>query len=78
MSGGSCSPVGVTFRDTPENASRWKRWYRLLLIDQWVVFFCGAMLGMLLPTILMAHIVATSRGKAHDGERADVRGRETR
>ena len=55
--------VGVTFRDTPENASRWKRWYRLLLIDQWVVFFCGAMLGMLLPTILMAHIVATTGEK---------------
>jgi len=52
--------VGVTFRDTPENGSKWKRWYRLLLLDQWVVFFCGAMLGMLLPTILMAHIVATT------------------
>ncbi len=52
--------IGVTFRDTPENASRWKRWYRLLLVDQWVVFFCGAMLGMLLPTILMVHIVATT------------------
>ena len=53
-------PVGVTFRDTPENAARWKRWIRLLHIDQWLVFFCGAMLGMLLPTILMAHIVATT------------------
>jgi hypothetical protein len=53
-------PVGVTFHDTPENATRWRRWYRLLLIDQWGVFFIGAMLGMLLPTILMAHIVATS------------------
>ena len=60
-------PVGVTFRDTPENASRWKRWYRLLLIDQWLVFFCGAMLGMLLPTILMAHIVATSGEKPTTG-----------
>ncbi|WP_102143607.1 Nramp family divalent metal transporter [Mycobacterium hubeiense] len=53
-------PVGVTFPDTPENGSRWKRWYRLLLVDQWVVFFGGAMIGMLLPTILMAHVVATS------------------
>lgn len=53
-------PVGVTFRDTPANATRWKRWYRLLIIDQWAVFFGGAMLGMLLPTILMAHVVATS------------------
>jgi hypothetical protein len=56
-------PVGVTFRETPENASRWRRWYRLLLVDMWVVFFTGAMLGMLLPTILMAHVVATSGEK---------------
>ena len=25
-------PVGVTFRDTPENASRWKRWYGLAVL----------------------------------------------
>jgi hypothetical protein len=52
--------VGVTFPDTPENETRWKRWYRLLMIDLWVVFFGGAMIGMLLPTILMAHVVNTS------------------
>lgn len=52
--------VGVTFPDTPENETRWKRWYRLLMIDLWVVFFGGAMIGMLLPTILMAHVVSTS------------------
>ncbi|HEV2778165.1 MAG TPA: Nramp family divalent metal transporter [Actinophytocola sp.] len=60
-------PVGVTFRDTPENTSRWQRWYRLLVIDQWVVFFIGAMIGMLLPTILMAHVVATSGEKPTTG-----------
>ncbi len=53
-------PVGVTFLDTDENASRWRRWYRLLMIDLWVVFFGGAMLGMLLPTVLMSHVVKTS------------------
>jgi hypothetical protein len=52
--------VGVTFPDTPENAGRWRRWYRLLLVDMWGVFFIGAMLGMLLPTILMAHAVNIS------------------
>jgi hypothetical protein len=56
-------PVGVTFRDTPENASRWRRWYRLLLIDLWLVFFGGAMIGMLLPTMLMAHVVDTTGEK---------------
>lgn len=56
-------PVGVTFPDTPENASRWRRWYRLLLVDLWLVFFGGAMVGILLPTILMAHIVSTTGEK---------------
>ena len=32
----------------------------MLLADQWGVFFIGAMLGMLLPTILMAHVVELS------------------
>jgi len=52
--------VGVTFPDTPANAARWRRWYRLLLTDMWGIFFVGAMLGMLLPTILMAHAVEVS------------------
>jgi hypothetical protein len=52
--------VGVTFPDTPENQSRWRRWYKLLMVDLWLVFFGGAMLGMLLPTILMSHVVSTT------------------
>jgi len=51
---------GVTFPEDPANAARWRRWYRLLMIDMWGVFFIGAMLGMLLPTILMAHAVQVS------------------
>jgi hypothetical protein len=53
-------PNGVTFPDDPANRRRWRRWYRLLLTDMWGVFFVGAMLGMLLPTILMAHAVDLS------------------
>jgi hypothetical protein len=49
--------TGVTFPDDAANAARWRRWYRLLLTDMWAIFFVGAMLGMLLPTILMAHAV---------------------
>ena len=49
--------VGVTFPDDRRNASLWRRWFRLLLVDMWGVFFVGAMLGMLLPTILMRHAV---------------------
>jgi hypothetical protein len=52
--------VGATFTDDPANVSRWKRWYRFLLVDMWGIFFIGAMLGMLLPTILMAHAVEKS------------------
>lgn len=51
---------GVTFPDDEVNTARWKRWYRLLLTDMWGVFFIGAMLGMLLPTILMARAVELS------------------
>jgi hypothetical protein len=58
--GGGLKPVGSTFPDDPANAARWRRWYRLLLTDMWGVFFVGAMLGMLLPTILMARAVEIS------------------
>ncbi|GLW10950.1 hypothetical protein Misp01_60780 [Microtetraspora sp. NBRC 13810] len=51
---------GVTFPDDERNAGMWKRWYRLLLVDMWGVFFVGAMLGMLLPTILMNRAVELS------------------
>jgi hypothetical protein len=52
--------VGVTFPGDEKNATLWRRWYRLLLVDMWGVFFVGAMLGMLLPTVLMAQAVAVS------------------
>jgi hypothetical protein len=53
-------PVGVTFREDERNGALWRRWFRLLLVDMWGVFFIGAMLGMLLPTILMARAVELS------------------
>jgi hypothetical protein len=53
-------PNGVTFPDDEKNTRLWKRWYRFLLLDMWGVFFIGAMLGMLLPTILMSHLVDVS------------------
>ncbi|HCT77122.1 MAG TPA: hypothetical protein DGG94_10590 [Micromonosporaceae bacterium] len=61
--GHSLRDNGVTFTDNKANADRWRRWYRLLLADQWGIFFIGAMLGMLLPTILMAHAVELSGAK---------------
>jgi Ninjurin len=52
--------VGVTFPNDERNAALWRRWFKLLAIDQWGVFFIGAMLGMLLPTILMRRAVELS------------------
>jgi hypothetical protein len=60
-------PSGITFSDDAANAARWRRWYRLLLTDMWAVFFVGAILGMLLPTILMAHAVDVSGEKPTTG-----------
>jgi hypothetical protein len=52
--------TGLTFPDDDRNASLWKRWHRLLLTDMWGIFFTGAILGMLLPTLLMRHLVLLS------------------
>jgi hypothetical protein len=51
---------GVTFPDNDLNRGLWRRWYRLLMVDMWGVFFVGAILGMLLPTLLMAQAVQLS------------------
>jgi hypothetical protein len=60
-------PVGTTFRETPENASRWRRWYRFLILDMWVVFFPGALIGIFLPGILVRHL-ADETGTAPTAE----------
>ncbi len=57
--GGKQNPMlatGVTFPENEKNASLWKRWFRLLLADQWIVFFTGAILGMMLPAILVSYL----------------------
>ena len=65
--------VGVTFPDDERNTALWRRWYRLLMVDMWGVFFVGAMLGMLLPTVLMSHAVALSGQQPTAADGADVR-----
>ena len=52
--------VGMTFPDDERNAALWQRWMRYLRIDMWVVFFGGAILGMLLPTMLTRQLVLLS------------------
>ncbi len=39
------------------NVARWKGWWKLLHIDQWGVFYVGAMVGMLLPGILYVAVL---------------------
>ncbi|HYY47235.1 MAG TPA: Nramp family divalent metal transporter [Thermoplasmata archaeon] len=53
-------PSGLTFPETPKNIGLWKRWWRYLLIDQWGVFFVGAVFGMMLPTMIVYQLVQTS------------------
>jgi hypothetical protein len=43
---------GFVFRPEAEAMLRWRGWWRIVRADQWGVFFCGAILGMLLPAIL--------------------------
>jgi hypothetical protein len=45
--------VGVTFEEDEENERLWHRWMHFLRIDMWGVFFIGALLGMLLPVLLV-------------------------
>jgi hypothetical protein len=49
-------PSGVTFPESEQNSRVWRRWFRFLLIDQWVVFFLGAMIGMFIPSVLVVSL----------------------
>jgi len=44
--------TGSVFPVTPENLANWRKWWRVVQVDQWGVFFIGALLGMGLPAIL--------------------------
>ena len=48
--------AGKIFPEDEKNAALWKRWFRYLVIDQWSVFFFGAILGMLLPCLLVSYL----------------------
>jgi len=52
-------PSGITFRESDANSRTWRRWFRFLLIDQWAVFFTGAMIGMFVPGILAVALAMT-------------------
>ncbi len=53
--------AGSVFPITPENLLRWREWWRVVAIDQWCVFFIGALLGMGLPAILYTIFIEAGR-----------------
>jgi hypothetical protein len=44
--------TGFTFAPSAEAMERWRGWWRVVAVDQWGVFFAGAILGMVLPALL--------------------------
>ncbi len=50
------NPVGSTFPETPENTARWRRWWRFLTLEMWIVFVPGAVIGIFMPAILVSHL----------------------
>jgi hypothetical protein len=53
----SLAHTGATFKPDAESMTRWKNWWRIVYVDQWGVYFTGAMLGMLLPALLYVTFV---------------------
>ena len=43
---------GSVFEPNEESLRRWRGWWRIIRVDQWGVFFVGAILGMALPALL--------------------------
>lgn len=56
----SVRSCGYTFPDDAENTACWRRWYRLLRLDIYGLFLPGALVGMLLPTILVRQLAVDS------------------
>ena len=64
---------GFVFEPTDEALARWRGWWRIVRADQWVVYFVGALLGMLLPSVLYVSFLeggSDIRGLAIAGELA--------
>jgi hypothetical protein len=60
MVGGQRTQVadtGFIFEPDAANQRRWRGWWRIVRMDQWGIFFSGALLGMLLPALLYVTFV---------------------
>jgi hypothetical protein len=59
--GGEASHLAATgfiFEPDTANLGRWRGWWRIVRVDQWGIFFVGALLGMMLPALLYVTFVA--------------------
>jgi len=50
--------TGFMFDPDAPNLARWRGWWRIVRVDQWGIFFVGALLGMMLPALLYVTFVA--------------------
>jgi hypothetical protein len=53
----SLAHTGCTFEPNLDALQRWKGWWRIIRVDQWGVYFTGAILGMALPALLYVTFV---------------------
>ncbi len=51
--------TGFIFEANGANLARWRGWWRIVRVDQWGIFFVGALLGMMLPALLYVTFVAS-------------------
>ncbi|HEX6637784.1 MAG TPA: Nramp family divalent metal transporter [Steroidobacteraceae bacterium] len=49
--------TGFMFEPDAGNLERWRGWWRIVRMDQWGIFFIGALLGMMLPALLYVTFV---------------------
>jgi hypothetical protein len=50
--------TGFMFEPDAANSARWRGWWRIVRVDQWGIFFVGALLGMMLPALLYVTFIA--------------------
>lgn len=47
------SPIGKTFKITPENLSTFKEWVKVVNIDMWLIYAVGVFIGMTIPCMVV-------------------------
>jgi LPXTG-motif cell wall-anchored protein len=49
--------TGTTFIPTADSMARWRGWWRIIRVDQWGIYFVGALLGMALPAMIYVSFI---------------------